>query len=71
MDMSEYRDWLFRGLGEEQINEYRKWAWDNYKPGHRIKEYWHQVVRRECERINRGGDDKDAAEYRFIKSPSG
>jgi hypothetical protein len=60
--MSEYRDWLFRGLKEEQINDMRQWAWDNYKPGDAVKSYWHPVVRRECERIERGGNAKNAAE---------
>jgi hypothetical protein len=59
--MSEYRDWLFRGLNEEQINDMRQWAWDNYKPGDAVKSYWHPVVRRECERIERTSNEKDAA----------
>jgi hypothetical protein len=71
VDMSEYRDWLFRGLSEEQINDMRQWAWDNYKPGGDVKKYWHPIVRRECERINRGSDTEDASRNRQAKSSSG
>ena len=59
--MSDYRDWLFRGLSEEQINDMRQWAWDNYKPGDAVKSYWHQIVRRECERIEGTGNEKNAS----------
>jgi len=52
VDLSSYRDWLFRGLDAEEIEDFIMWARDNYKPGTVIKSYWHPVVRRECERIN-------------------
>ena len=56
MDLSSYKDWLFRGLDAEEIEAFIMWAHDNYKPGTAIKSYWHPVVRRECERINEEGN---------------
>ena len=52
MDLTIYRDWLFRGLDADEIEKFIMWAQENYKPGSTIKPYWHPVVRRECERIN-------------------
>jgi len=60
VDLSDYQDWLFRGLDEEEINDFRQWACDHYEPGSEIRPYWHPIVRRECERINerREGEEK-------------
>tara|TARA_R110000751_G_scaffold88641_2_gene175049 strand:- start:235 stop:420 length:186 start_codon:yes stop_codon:yes gene_type:complete len=58
-DLSDYRDWLFRGLDAEEIEKFQRWAWDNYKPGEAIVSYWHPVVRRECERINEDNNGSD------------
>ena len=59
-DLSDYRDWLFRGLDAEEIEGFRQWAWDNYKPGTPVVSYWHPVVRRECERINTGSNNENS-----------
>jgi hypothetical protein len=58
VDLSDYQDWLFRGLDEEEINDFRQWAFDHYEPGSEIRPYWHPVVRRECERINERRDNE-------------
>lgn len=45
-------DGFFKCLSEEEQDEYRMWAINNYKPGSPISGVWHPVVRKECERIN-------------------
>ncbi len=45
-------DDLFKRLSEEEQDEYRMWAINNYTPGTHISGLWHPVVRKECERIN-------------------
>lgn len=45
-------DSFFKQLSPEEQEEYRNWAWDNYKLGSKINELWHPVVRAECEIIN-------------------
>jgi len=67
MDVSDSSKSPLRGLyiqhlSEDEIDDMRQWAWDNYKPGDAVKSYWHPIVRRECERIERGGNTKNAAE---------
>lgn len=44
----------FRSLDDEEEDEFRKWAQENYKPGEPIPSIWHPIVRRECELMNQG-----------------
>lgn len=43
---------LFRDLNPFEVIEFKKWARDNYTPGDEVKDFWHPVVRQECELIN-------------------
>jgi len=43
---------IFRELNKSEINEFKKWARDNYEPGSDVNEVWHPVVRLECDVIN-------------------
>ena len=45
-------DNFFKTLDEKEKKEYRKWARENYIPGHNISPLWHPVVRAECDLIN-------------------
>lgn len=38
----------FRKLDEDEENEFRQWARDNYTVGEEISSCWHPVVRDEC-----------------------
>ena len=43
---------LFRDLAENEKEEFKKWARENYKPFDPIKGIWHPVVQAECTKIN-------------------
>tara|TARA_R110002124_G_scaffold212856_8_gene378981 strand:- start:812 stop:985 length:174 start_codon:yes stop_codon:yes gene_type:complete len=43
---------IFRELNEEETQEFKKWARDNYIPMSEISKTWHPVVRNECLEIN-------------------
>ena len=43
---------LFRDLEDSEVEEFKKWARDNYEPLTPIKGVWHPVVQQECVRIN-------------------
>lgn len=43
---------IWRDLTEQEEQEFRKWARDNYKPMSDIKAIWHPVIKDECENIN-------------------
>ena len=49
----------FRDLDEEEVEVFRKWARDNYKPYNQIKGVWHPVIQEECVKMNREGDITD------------
>ncbi len=43
---------MFRDLNEQEQQEYRKWARDNFDPSvDMINSVWHPVVRDECNKI--------------------
>lgn len=42
--------WLDRSLSDEEEEQFRQWARDNYKG--EINECWHPVVKMECARLN-------------------
>jgi hypothetical protein len=44
---------LFRELSEEEKEDFRKWARENYIPFSPIQGIWHPVVQEECTRINK------------------
>lgn len=44
---------LFRDLGPEEEEEFRKWARENYKPFDPIKGVWHPIVQEECVKMNK------------------
>jgi len=44
---------LFRELDENEKQEFRKWAQDNYKPFTDIKGIWHPIVQEEYIKINK------------------
>ena len=46
-------DSFFRQLDENEAEQFRQWARDNYRPGDAISEVWHPIVRKECQKINR------------------
>lgn len=43
---------LFASLTDEQEQDFRKWARDNYKQFSEISGVWHPVVQDECRIIN-------------------
>ena len=43
---------LFRDVKSEEVEEFKKWARENYKPMSEIKGIWHPIVQEECVRIN-------------------
>lgn len=43
---------FYRVLNEEEEQQFRKWARDNYKKGEIILELWHPIVKDECNKIN-------------------
>jgi hypothetical protein len=45
---------MFRDLSNEEAEEFRQWARDNYIPGSPISSIWHPVVQQECNLINTG-----------------
>jgi len=44
---------LFRELQSNEIDEFKKWARENYIPGDAISEVWNPVVQEECSLINK------------------
>ena len=42
----------FKKLDEEETEEYKQWARDNYVVGDKISSVWHPVVVAQCDRIN-------------------
>ena len=44
---------FFRKLTVEEEQEFCEWARINYKPEDKIKEVWHPIVRKECNKINK------------------
>jgi hypothetical protein len=67
-------DYMFKKLSDDEEEEYRLWAMDNYEPGSDINPVWHPVVRRECERINgrdeARGDPEDSDESQAVEEVS-
>ena len=49
---------LFRELEEEEVEEFREWARQNYTPFSSIKGTWHPEVQKECIKINEISDVK-------------
>jgi hypothetical protein len=47
-----YKMELFRNLSESEIQDFRNWARDNYKPLSEIKGVWHPIVQDECVKMN-------------------
>lgn len=43
---------MFIALSEEEAEEFRRWARENYEPFSDIKGIWHPEVQKECARIN-------------------
>lgn len=43
---------LFRTLNATEIQEFRQWARQNYKPLTPIQGYWHPIIQQECACIN-------------------
>jgi hypothetical protein len=43
---------MFRNLTTDEVENFRRWARENYRPGDMISPYWHPVTRMECIRIN-------------------
>ena len=43
---------LFRKLTDEELDEFRKSARENYQVGSEVKSLWHPAYRMECELIN-------------------
>ena len=43
---------IYRQLPEDEVEEFRLWARQNYVCGDKIEELWHPVVRAECEHMN-------------------
>jgi hypothetical protein len=54
----------FRTLPEEEVESFKQWARDNYKPFSEIQGYWHPFVQMECVRINvEANSDDDEEEF--------
>ena len=45
-------DSFFCHLSPEEEITFRQWARDNHKPGDKIENFWHPVVRDECRKID-------------------
>ena len=43
---------IYRDLSEQEQEDFKKWARDNYEPFTEINESYHPVVKAECELIN-------------------
>ena len=48
---------LFKQLTASDVEAYRAWARENYKPLSEIKGIWHPVVQAECVKINEEHSD--------------
>jgi hypothetical protein len=44
-------DWMFRQLDDEEEQEFRQWARQNWTPDQEIDEIWHPVIRDECRKM--------------------
>lgn len=65
---------LFKDLNENQENEFRQWARENYQPLTPIEGIWHPVIQDECARINAAHDlllgyPQDAGDSRDLHRP--
>ncbi len=47
---------LFRELEDEEVEEFKVWARENYTPFSEIKGVWHPVIQQECIEINKESD---------------
>tara|TARA_R100001086_G_scaffold220797_1_gene137782 strand:+ start:200 stop:637 length:438 start_codon:yes stop_codon:yes gene_type:complete len=59
----------FKQLSETETEQFKLWAWDNYKPNSEIlADVWHPVVVLECELINAAAnawrDESETETYR-------
>jgi len=43
---------FFRTLSEDEKEEFRQWARENYTPGENISSLWHPVIQETCHAIN-------------------
>lgn len=43
---------IWKKLSEEEKEEYRNWARNNYKPLSHINGLWHPIIQLECVRMN-------------------
>jgi hypothetical protein len=50
--MAKYME-LFRELEDEEVEDFKKWARENYTPFAEIKGVWHPIVQQECIDINK------------------
>tara|TARA_Y100001938_G_scaffold140799_1_gene209522 strand:- start:91 stop:327 length:237 start_codon:yes stop_codon:yes gene_type:complete len=53
--MTKYME-LFRELEDEEVEEFKVWARENYTPFSEIKGVWHPVIQQECIEINKESD---------------
>lgn len=49
---------LFIDLSEEQEQDFRQWARENYTPLAPINSFWHPVIQDECQIINASTSSK-------------
>lgn len=42
---------FFRELNDQEVEQFKQWAKDNFKPDMEINETWHPVVRQELARL--------------------
>ena len=40
---------LYRNLDDNEEQEFRKWARDNFNVMNKIETYWHAVIKQECQ----------------------
>jgi len=46
-------------MGKSEVEEFKKWAHDNYIPFSAIKGIWHPIVQKECIKINENSEVED------------
>jgi hypothetical protein len=50
---------FFRELNDQEVEQFKQWARDNFKPDMEINETWHPVVRQELARLQKEQEDQD------------
>lgn len=56
MSQSSLPDWAFKDLSPEEIERFKTWTKENFKPNEPVDSTYHPVVRAEWERLQKEHD---------------